>query len=405
MSRLISALAKRPTTSLAAAALAVPLMVAVPPALAHAAQTSTAQTSFTQTSFTTWTTNAQFATGKASTAAISGGSLVMKPGTTSGVWQSPWVTGSARYAVPSWNVASAPAGSSVNVWVRVRQGSKLSGWKFMATWRHDTTKGPRTSYGSQSDALASVATDQVEARPGVTWTGWQMKVELRRAKASAAGPRISALHLAASNLGKRTIAKSKTTMTRTIDLKVPRFSQMVHRGHFREWGGGGNVWCSPTTTTMLLKYLGKGVYRRPAQRVMGTNERDAVVDYAAKSTWDSGYRGAGNWSFNMAFASRYGTTASVRRLADLRDVEALVKKGIPVGASIAFGKGKLSRAPISSTPGHLVVIRGFTKKGHVIVNDPAAASNASVRRVYWRAQFERAWLGGSGGVVYVVTAN
>jgi hypothetical protein len=38
----------------------------------------------------------------------------------------------------------------------------------------------------------------------------------------------------------------------------------------------------------------------------------------------------------------------------------------------------------------------------VIVNDPAAPTNAGVRRTYDRAQFERAWLDGSGGLSYVL---
>ena len=34
----------------------------------------------------------------------------------------------------------------------------------------------------------------------------------------------------------------------------PRYSQMVHRGHYPQWGGGGQAWCSPTSTSMVLGY-------------------------------------------------------------------------------------------------------------------------------------------------------
>ena len=54
------------------------------------------------------------------------------------------------------------------------------------------------------------------------------------------------------------------------------------------------------------------------------------------------------------------------------------------------------------TTGHLVVLVGVTGDGDAVVNDPAAETNGEVRRVYDRTQFERAWLGGSGGVVYVI---
>ena len=57
------------------------------------------------------------------------------------------------------------------------------------------------------------------------------------------------------------------------------------------------------------------------------------------------------------------------------------------------------------TNGHLMVIRGFTAQGDVIANDPAShldPSNASVRTVYNRAEFENIWIPKSGGIVYVI---
>jgi hypothetical protein len=34
-------------------------------------------------------------------------------------------------------------------------------------------------------------------------------------------------------------------------LNVPRYSQMTHRGHYPQYGGG-QAWCSPTSLSMLL---------------------------------------------------------------------------------------------------------------------------------------------------------
>jgi hypothetical protein len=57
---------------------------------------------------------------------------------------------------------------------------------------------------------------------------------------------------------------------------------------------------------------------------------------------------------------------------------------------------------VRGTDGHLVVIRGFAADGSVVANDPAAPTARSVRRTYDRAPVERAWLDGSGGLVYVI---
>jgi hypothetical protein len=49
-----------------------------------------------------------------------------------------------------------------------------------------------------------------------------------------------------------------------------------------------------------------------------------------------------------------------------------------------------------------MVIGGFTETGDVIAYDPASPTDADVRHVYDREQFERAWIPASGGIVYVV---
>ncbi len=47
--------------------------------------------------------------------------------------------------------------------------------------------------------------------------------------------------------------------------------------------------------------------------------------------------------------------------------------------------GELPGAPIASSNGNLMVVRGFDSDENVIVNDPAATSDAQVRTVYDRA--------------------
>ena len=75
----------------------------------------------------------------------------------------------------------------------------------------------------------------------------------------------------------------------------------------------------------------------------------------------------------------------------------------PSSCKTPTGTRTVLTAPISASAGHLLVIVGFTDTGDVVVNDPAAATRAGVRRTYDRGQFEDAWIPTSGGTVYVIT--
>ena len=187
-------------------------------------------------------------------------------------------------------------------------------------------------------------------------------------------------------------------------LDVPSYSQMAHAGHYPQWGGGGEAWCSPTSTSMVLGYYG-ALPRAAAYRFVPTGHPAPWVDYAARKTYDAAYEGTGNWPFNTAYAARLAGHAFVTRLRSLREAETFIAAGIPLVASVSWGTGELTGAPVSSSNGHLLVIVGFTPSGDVVVNDPAAKTAAGVRRTYDRAQFENAWLPTSGGLVYVVDAG
>jgi hypothetical protein len=176
---------------------------------------------------------------------------------------------------------------------------------------------------------------------------------------------------------------------------------MIHRGDFPEYGGGGEAWCSPTSTSMVLGYY--DALPGPRAYAWVGDRPDPWVDHAARMTYDYDYEGTGNWPFNTAYAANLAGHAFVTRLRSLREAEPYLAAGIPLVASIAFGRGELDGAPISASNGHLLVIVGFTKSGDVVVNDPAAPTDASVRRTYDRGQFENAWIPASGGTVYVIT--
>jgi peptidase C39-like protein len=269
----------------------------------------------------------------------------------------------------------------------------------LGRWASSDKHVRRTSVPGQSDALGRVDVDTWKAATSAD--SYQLQVRLmRRSGASSASPSVSFLGAVASQLPSSVPAVSTAGVGRGITLAVPAYSQMVHRGEFSQYGGGGEAWCSPTSTAMVLGYYGR--LPSPGSYAWVGSRTDPWVDEVARRTYDAAYEGTGNWPFNTAYAASRGLHAFVTRLRSLAEAESLVAAGIPVIASVSFSSGALYGAPISSTAGHLLVIVGFTATGDVVVNDPAASSAAGVRRTYDRAQFEKAWLGGSGGTAYVI---
>jgi hypothetical protein len=135
----------------------------------------------------------------------------------------------------------------------------------------------------------------------------------------------------------------------------------------------------------------------------GNRNLNKAVPTVADGTYDYTYRGNGNWPFNTAYASAFGLKASVNRFSSLGQVEHWISRGVPVIVNLSWGSGQLDGAPIPTSNGHLLVIRGFHSDGErIIVNDPAADSNSGVKRLYNRQQFADAWFRDSGGIAYLV---
>ena len=154
---------------------------------------------------------------------------------------------------------------------------------------------------------------------------------------------------------------------------------------------GGTVWCSPTSTSMVLAYwAGDAGPCEPRVR--------AAVD----GVYDWVYDGHGNWPFNTAYAAAQGLEAEVVRFESMADAERWVAAGVPVVISYYWHEGDLTGAPIPSSNGHLAVLVGFDAVGNPIVNDPAAAADAEVQRTYLRSELEHLWVKKSGGTAYLI---
>ena len=331
---------------------------------------------------------------------------VMFDNTPGGVWTSPWFQTGFGFTelVSSWN-ADTPAGTWIQIDMRATTDrGTTTKWYTMGRWAFGDGDIQRTSVGGQGDADGFVSIDTFFAKDHPL-TSYQLRVTLYRVAGSSATPRLTRIGAVASDpINSNPYVPSTTTMTKAIDLRVPSYSQEIHAGEYPQFDGGGEAWCSPTSTSMVVAYWGRGPARSDYAYVYGDypNVVDPWVDYAARYTFDYHYNGAGNWPFNTAYAAHFGLEAEVTQLHSLAEAEQFTKAGIPLVASIAFQPNKLDGFLFRGTDGHLLVIGGFTAGGDVISYDPASASDAMVRHVYDRAQFEKAWMSASGGIVYVI---
>ncbi|MCL6526285.1 MAG: peptidase C39 family protein [Thermaceae bacterium] len=284
-------------------------------------------------------------------------------------------------AIVSWN-AETPAGSWLELFLRAQLDSHWTPYYPLAVWSSDPQK--RHSFEASGDPEGQIQTDTLVLRYPAS--ALQIRVVLH-STAAGVSPSLTGLAAVMSRSSTHFNPNPSPSDSKAwgLELAVPPLSQMRYQG-------GGEVWCSPTSVSMLLGYWSAKLGQK----------LDDPVPLAAQATWDRVYGGAGNWPFNTAYAGLKGLRAYIHRLSGLAEAEAYLERGIPLALSIAWGKGELPGAPLEQSSGHLVVLRGFTQEGHPILNDPAAPEEAGVRTIYPRQALERAWIAHSGGVVYVL---
>lgn len=294
------------------------------------------------------------------------GGLVLAPGAESGEWVSPVYPARTpiTWAVASWN----GDGQCLEIQVRVALNQGWSPWFTFGPW---SAAGERHSVAGQTAAgVGRLSTDTLLLEHPAR--AWQMKVRLEQA-------RLKRLWLVTHGPAEAGAPDMSHAQALGVDLPVPLRSQMVYPN-------GGRVWCSPTSLSMVMAYW---------------DVVESIPDQVVPGVYDPVYDGHGNWPFNTAYAGSRGFVAYVDRFRTFAELERWVASGVPVIASVAYKREWLPNAPIDQTGGHLLVVRGFTAEGDVIVNDPAAEADADVRLIYQRDLFRRAWLE-RGGVVYVL---
>jgi hypothetical protein len=271
-------------------------------------------------------------------------------------------------AVLSWNAATPP-GTGLKLEVRRLEPAPATRFYVMGWWSSDPAGHPRESVPGQKDEQGEVQTDTLvltqagrvaQVRVTITGDGNRATPDLAFIGLSLLDPRSTPEPLPPNRAAWG------------HELAVPERTQVIYPE-------GVSAWCSPTSLAMLLAYWGK---------TTGRPELDLEVPVVARAVNDPRWPGTGNWSFNMAFAgSLPGMRAYVTRLSDVAELEDWIAADVPVAVSLAYNL--LRGLPRDRSDGHLVVVRGFTATGDVVVNDPGTGKE--IRRVFPRQNLVRAW--------------
>ena len=291
-------------------------------------------------------------------------------------------------AVPSWD-ADTPPGSWIEVSLRAQvPGGRLTRWYSAGVWATDGSAVARHSVKDQDDGDAALATDTLviaDGRPAAD--ALQAKVRFMSARPDAV-PSLRLLGVAVSTAPPNPAPGTKGGApapagdpARWKILDVPACSQ--------SYPDGGEGWCSPTSTSMIVGYWAHDA-----------GPCEPRVRAAVDGVYDWIYDGHGNWPFNTAYAAARGLESWVARFRSLAEVEPWIAAGVPLAISYQWKPGELTGAPVRSSEGHLGVLVGFDAHGDPVVNDPAGRGD-QVRRTYRRAELEAVWVGHSGGTAYL----
>ncbi|MFH8707766.1 peptidase C39 family protein [Streptomyces rubrogriseus] len=343
-------------------------------------------------------------------------------GTTAAWEYATWTSPVHRLAVPSTEViASWNAHTPGGTWIQVElKGTYSDGtdtpWYVMGRWTAGDGEQDirRTSVDDQGDGKSSIWTDTFsidDASTGLRLVSYRLRLTLHRRPGTRSTPTVWRLGAMGSDVPDRFTVPASTPGY-AGELRVPRYSQEIHKGQYPEYDNGGEAWCSPTSSQMIIEYWG-GRLTEDQLAWVDPSYADPQICHAARYTYDNQYEGCGNWPFNAAYAATFkGLQGVVTRLGSLTDLETLIAAGIPAITSQSFLEEELTGSGYG-TSGHLMTVIGFTADGDVIANDPASDDNDAVRRVYKRREWENIWLrtkrynasgkvvSGTGGVCYL----
>ena len=305
--------------------------------------------------------------------------LILKDGKQTGTYISPVVeTSQFDTLVGSWSAITSQNTGAVEVYFRVLVDGVWSDYFTYGQWRlGDQNKGVSKI---SSNGVARMEEDTVFTATGKIATAYQYKVEFRRLEEGNESPELRLVACCVRVIGYEELKLDYTQISQTVIYDVPMLNQNIVPII-------GNSICSPTSTTMLLKYYGHSF------NVEGYAYEHQYVAQIAK---DYGHNMFGNWVYNVAVMGAYGEYAYVKRFINNDELMWHLENVGPVALSV---KGNMQG--YYNTAGHLIVCKGYKiVDGEVvfICNDP---NLKDVEVEYTYETIENVWR----EIAYVIEPN
>jgi hypothetical protein len=290
-------------------------------------------------------------------------------------------------ALPSWN-GWAPKDGGFRIWISPVMNGQPAGWFQAGAWGNapdEKTSGiAQLPYG-----VYNVDTLQL-SQPA---QGVLVRIDFARATGKTQSPTLRLFALSYTN----SIGDSRLYATygrrdtgaplKPVSIDVPYYSQVVPDEKLI-----GRI-CSPCSITMAL-----GAYGISAE-----------TQSIASELYDRSSDAYGVWHRSVQGAAQHGLRGYVTRFRTWADVQNELNQHHVIVASIRFKPGEVQDplAPYGKrrkgTQGHLVLIRGISSDGKIIVHD-TASRDYGVSELWAPAELGKAWFD-KGGVAYVFTGK
>jgi hypothetical protein len=302
----------------------------------------------------------------------------------SGTWTSEIVETEFPFTelIPSWN-ATVPRDTGVFFQVKTRDASdgEWSPWLYIGQWGRTPATDPSDRVIEFDHGVVNVDNLTLDSPA----TAYQIRATLLSFDMNRdVVPQIRRITVSYSGAVDDPDERAQLAKSEPLDGDWARSLAVPFRAQGVEAKPLAGQICSPTSTSMVMSYFGV----------------DRPTSENALAIYDEEHDMFGNWGRAVQRAGSLGLDAWLQRFRNWDQVKAMIARGQPVVAGIKFKPGEFPSALYKETAGHLIVIRGFTKSGDPIVNDPADRNKGN-GVVYKADELGRAWFG-CGGVGYVI---